>query len=95
MEREAEGDDLNGGLETEYSNEVGLCVILERNRETMRRAIFVLEVIEWLMKRSGKESGGVGWGGGVKAKDRKKDGSFFTPRTSVKRSTGSGALFFG
>lgn len=34
MKGEAQGDDLNGGLETEYSNKVGLCVVLQKDRET-------------------------------------------------------------
>lgn len=33
MKREAQGDDLNGGFETEYSNKVRLCVILQEDRE--------------------------------------------------------------
>lgn len=36
MEREAQGDDLNGSLETEYSNKVGLCVVLQKDRENQR-----------------------------------------------------------
>lgn len=32
----AQGDDLNGSLETEYSNKVGLCVILQKDRENQR-----------------------------------------------------------
>lgn len=33
MKCEAQGDDLNGSLETEYSNKVGLCVVLQKDRE--------------------------------------------------------------
>ncbi|PWA26725.1 hypothetical protein CCH79_00000651 [Gambusia affinis] len=33
VKREAQGDDLNGRLETEYSNKVRLCVVLEANGE--------------------------------------------------------------
>lgn len=33
MKREAQGDDLNGGFKTEYSNKVRLCVILQEDRE--------------------------------------------------------------
>lgn len=33
---EAQGDDLNGGLKTEYSNKVGLCVVLQKDRENQR-----------------------------------------------------------
>lgn len=36
MKREAQGDDLNGSLETEYSNKVGLCVVLQKDRENQR-----------------------------------------------------------
>ena len=33
MECKAQGDDLNGCLETEYSNKVGLCVVLKKDQE--------------------------------------------------------------
>jgi len=36
VEREAQGDDLNGRLETEYSNEVGLRVVLQGDGDGMR-----------------------------------------------------------
>lgn len=36
VKRKAQGDDLNGSLETEYSNKVGLCVILQKDRENQR-----------------------------------------------------------
>lgn len=32
MKRKAQGDDLNAGLKTEYSNKVGLCVVLQKGR---------------------------------------------------------------
>jgi len=33
----AQGNDLNGGLETEYSNKVGLCVVLQKDRKNRKR----------------------------------------------------------
>lgn len=36
MKCKAQGDDLNGGLKTEYSNKVGLCVVLQKDRENQR-----------------------------------------------------------
>lgn len=52
MKREAQGDDLNGSLETEYSNKVGLCVVLQKDRENQRGdesdgKIFLLKVRAW------------------------------------------------
>lgn len=38
MESEAQGDDLNGSLETEYSNKVGLRVVLQRRHTQSKRA---------------------------------------------------------
>lgn len=38
MKCKAQGDDLNGSLETEYSNKVGLCVVLSwKSRVRVRR----------------------------------------------------------
>lgn len=39
MKREAQGNDLNGGFKTEYSNKVRLCVILQEDREEKKRTL--------------------------------------------------------
>lgn len=55
VKSKAQGNDLNGSLKTEYSNKVGLCVILQRNREFWRehethRRPFFWEVMKHYMK---------------------------------------------
>lgn len=51
MKCKAQGDNLNASLETEYSNKVGLCVILQR--ETGNKG----EGNEAWQKRGGKRRG--------------------------------------
>lgn len=57
VKRKAQGDDLNGSLETEYSNKVGLCVVLQKDGENQigdesdSGRPFLLYVRTRLMKR--------------------------------------------
>lgn len=40
MKHKAQGDDLNAGLETEYSDKVGLCVVLQEERAKRKITCF-------------------------------------------------------
>ena len=54
MKCKAQGNDLNGSLKTEYSNKVGLCVVLQRESEKGMRLteedIFVTNSVYWSIK---------------------------------------------
>lgn len=56
VKSKAQGDDLNGSLKTEYSNKVGLCVVLQRNRGSMRLTEDLFSERQWSIRWRGRRS---------------------------------------